>query len=177
MEILDEHSGRHNGDDLESTAIALRKGYGVVYDPPVVVRTSVPQSARALYKQRKRWELGSLETYGKEKSFYFSQVKNLKSRLGHVTLLDWYGWATVVLVPLYTFNWLFHPVLAAMWASVQLLLTLALGYVSRDEFRTRNELFLIPLFPIYQFFAMMPRLVALYEFARPADRSLAVGTP
>jgi len=90
LEVLREHSGRHNGDDMEATAIAMRKGYHVGYEPSVVVKTFVPQNLRDFYKQRRRWDLGALETYDKEHRFYLQQVKHLKNRLGQITVVDWY---------------------------------------------------------------------------------------
>ena len=74
-----EHSGRHNGDDFESTVIALRSGYTTKYTDEVIVETIVPQTPKALFTQRRRWELGSLETYGKERKFLLNQGMNLRT--------------------------------------------------------------------------------------------------
>ena len=112
LKVLKEHSGRHNGDDLESTAIALRRGYDAEYAGDVVVTTIVPQTPAALFAQRRRWELGSLETYDKERSFFSGQVRNLTSRLGHITILDWYAWMTTIMLPVLIINWVINPIVA-----------------------------------------------------------------
>jgi cellulose synthase/poly-beta-1,6-N-acetylglucosamine synthase-like glycosyltransferase len=163
LDVLKEHSGRHNGDDLEATAIALRKGYKMGYESSLMVRTLVPQNALELFRQRKRWELGSLETYGRERKFYLSQVKNIRNRLGHVTLLDWYSWCTAVLSPLFLANWFFHLPVALAYALFELGLTVGAGYLARNEISNRKELVLIPLIPIYRFLGSIPRMAALCE--------------
>jgi cellulose synthase/poly-beta-1,6-N-acetylglucosamine synthase-like glycosyltransferase len=165
-EVLREHSGRHNGDDLESTAIAIRKGYDIEYEPSVVVQTMVPQNPRDFYRQRKRWELGALETYEKERGFYLGQIKSLRSRLGHVTLLDWWAWFTTLMVPFFLANGLKNPASFAIYGSIELCITIAVSYLSRNELRSKKELMLIPVFPIYRFLATLPRLAALQEFLR-----------
>jgi cellulose synthase/poly-beta-1,6-N-acetylglucosamine synthase-like glycosyltransferase len=157
QQIMKEHSGRHNGDDLESTAIALRTGYRAV-------TTIVPQTAKAFIAQRTRWDLGGLETYDKERKFFTEQTKNLRSRLGHLVLVDWYAWATDILYPFFIINWILHPGMASLWMFLELSLASLMGLISRNELRTKKELLLVPLFPIYRTVAVIPRLNALYRF-------------
>ena len=168
LEILKEHSGRHNGDDLEITAIASRMGYATQYEPSIVVKTAVPRNATELFRQRRRWELGSLETYYKERGFYWSQVKNHRSRIGHMTLFDWYTWLTVILFPVFLANWFIHPTVMTMigYACFEYFFVTGAGYISRNELQDRRELALIPIFPIYLFLASLPRFVAVYNFMR-----------
>ncbi|MDA4118046.1 MAG: glycosyltransferase family 2 protein [Thaumarchaeota archaeon] len=163
-EVLDEHSGRHNGDDLESTAIAMRKGYRIDYEPSIQVQTMVPQNARDFFKQRKRWALGSLETYDKERRFYRGQIRNIRSRLGHLTLFDFYGWFAALFSPLFIANAFLNHFMFGVSLSLGLAMTSAMCYVSRNEIKDKKELALIPFFPIYIFLATMPLVAALYEF-------------
>jgi len=168
LEILNEHSGRHNGDDLEITAIALRKGYSTQYDPAIVVKTIVPRNTSELFRQRKRWELGSLETYYKERRFYYSQIRNLRSRMGHVIMVDWYTWISAMLFPVFVANWIFHPMVMSMigYGCFEFSLVTVVSYISRNELQDRRELALIPFFPLYLFLATLPRFVAMYNFAK-----------
>jgi cellulose synthase/poly-beta-1,6-N-acetylglucosamine synthase-like glycosyltransferase len=167
VEVLLEHSGRHNGDDMEATAIAMRKGYQVRYDPSVVVETLVPQGFLDLLKQRKRWGLGALETYDKERKFYASQVRNLKDRLGQVTIIDWYSWASCMLFPLLVLNGIRTPILIPIYACIELSTCAFLGYISRDEIRDKRNLLLTPLLPFYRIFvSFVPFTTATLEFAR-----------
>jgi cellulose synthase/poly-beta-1,6-N-acetylglucosamine synthase-like glycosyltransferase len=163
LEVLQEHSGRHNGDDLESTAIALRNGYSAINDSSIVVKTLVPQGVRALYKQRKRWELGSLETYSKERQFYVGQAKDRRNRLGHVTMLDWYFWFAAILTPVFIIDWIFNPEIGAAYLILQGAVSVVFTYISRKELKSERELMLLPLFAFYQFLAMVPRIAALFE--------------
>jgi cellulose synthase/poly-beta-1,6-N-acetylglucosamine synthase-like glycosyltransferase len=172
LKLLDEHSGRHNGDDLEATIMALRHGYATVYDSSIEVRTSVPQGIRQLFAQRRRWELGALETYDKERQFYRRQLKRIKSRLCHVTILDIYAWITLLLAPLYLLNLVFHPAAAAIYAAFQLVITIGSLVFARNELQDKKELLLAPVFPVYQFVALAPRLVALVDFLRSARRTV-----
>ncbi len=166
QDALREHSGRHNGDDFEATAIAMRKGYAMAYEKSVVVETFVPQNPRDFYRQRRRWELGALETYDKEKRFYFEQIRTLHSKLGHVTIFDWYTWLTALTLPLFIVNGLLNHSVFELYMLVQGALTASAGYLSRDEIRDRKELLLLPIFPFYTLFAVIPRLSAMYQFLR-----------
>ncbi len=175
LSIMREHSGRHNGDDLESTAIALRDGYSAIYAKDVLVTTMVPQTPRALYAQRKRWELGSLETYDKERAFYTGQAKNLKSRLGHITLLDWYAWLTTIVLPIALLNWILNPPIAFAYLCFEFSLASLFSYVSRNELRSKRELVLVPLFPFYRILSTIPRMAAVYQFithSKPRPRPI-----
>jgi cellulose synthase/poly-beta-1,6-N-acetylglucosamine synthase-like glycosyltransferase len=113
MEILNEHSGRHNGDDMETTAIGMRKGYNFTYAPEVLICTVTPHSIIGLWKQRRRWELGALETFAKEKRFYLRTVLNIKNRLGHATFLEWFNWATL---PLFFVSVIYPVIRGSMFA-------------------------------------------------------------
>lgn len=164
LKVLKEHSGRHNGDDLESTAIALRRGYDAEYAGDVVVTTIVPQTPAALFAQRRRWELGSLETYDKERSFFSGQVRNLTSRLGHITILDWYAWMTTIMLPVLIINWVINPIVASAYVLFELSLVSVLSYVARDELKNKRELILVPFFPFYRVLSTIPRIAAAFGY-------------
>lgn len=166
LEALEEHSGRHNGDDLEATVIALRKGYSTQYERSIVVRTIVPKNTSELFKQRRRWELGVLETYEKERKFFVGQVKNLHSRLGHVALLDLYTWTTLFLLPFFIITYFLHPIMTVSYLVLEFVLIGMAGYVSRSELQNKKELVLLPLFPVYLFLVTVPRFPAMYQFLK-----------
>jgi poly-beta-1,6-N-acetyl-D-glucosamine synthase len=166
LDVMREHSGRHNGDDFESTVIALRSGYTTEYTDEVIVTTIVPQTPKALFTQRRRWELGSLETYGKERKFLLNEGKNLRSRLGHIVLLDLYNWICAILFPVFLINWVLDPILASAYLGLQLTLVSIMCYLARNELKTRKELVFVPFFPIYWMLILIPRIAAAYHFAR-----------
>ena len=166
LEILEEHSGRHNGDDMEATAIAMRKGYHVGYESSVLVKTFVPQNFRDFYNQRRRWDLGALETYEKEHGFYTKQIKDYHNRLGQITILDWYSWITTFLLPYWLFTGVQHLELLGCYELVEVLFAGILGYVSRKEFQSKVELLIAPLLPFYRIVQVIPRLAAVCRFLR-----------
>lgn len=91
--LLEQHSGRHNGDDKELTALAMKNGGQLRYWDSSEVETTVPSTLKALFKQRSRWDMGQLETYVKEFPFYVKQIATaLKGRrFGFMTGLEIYG--------------------------------------------------------------------------------------
>jgi cellulose synthase/poly-beta-1,6-N-acetylglucosamine synthase-like glycosyltransferase len=177
LEVLGEHSGRHNGDDFESTVIALRSGYATEHSDEVTVTTAVPQTPRALFTQRRRWELGSLETYGKEHRFLFGQVKNPRSRLGHVVLLDMYTWASAILFPLFLVYSVLDLRVASIYACFELALVSLMCYLARKEMKTKRELVFAPFFPVYWLMILIPRTAAVIKFATGGLRSRGSAGP
>jgi cellulose synthase/poly-beta-1,6-N-acetylglucosamine synthase-like glycosyltransferase len=108
---LQSHSGRHNGDDMELTAIIMDQGNSVTYTDDVTFETETPKTYSQLLSQRKRWELGALETFAKENRFYLREMKDWlvgtikhprknfgKHRLALTTLYEWSVWASVPFV-------------------------------------------------------------------------------
>lgn len=87
ISIYEQHSGLRSGEDREATLIGLKLGYKTVYEDNILALTRPPLSLRALIKQRVRWNLGYLETFNKERKYYFEQIKQF-SRLGIMTLMD-----------------------------------------------------------------------------------------
>lgn len=95
LEVLQLHSLKHAGDDMETTALVQRLGYKVGYYSGLEARTDVPTTFWGLIKQRIRWTTGAMETYIKERRFYVKQ----KGRYGFqifyetvkiITYLGWY---------------------------------------------------------------------------------------
>jgi len=101
LDVLQYHSLRHDGDDMETTVLLQRAGHKVGYYSPYVIKefglnpsefpeividTRVPHSFKSLVKQRIRWTTGSIETYFKEGGFHLEQMKfwnpEKRSRLG-----------------------------------------------------------------------------------------------
>ncbi|WP_179415949.1 glycosyltransferase [Mucilaginibacter sp. E4BP6] len=87
LSIYQEHSGLHSGEDREATQIGHRLGYKALYASHIRTLTRPPLSLKALIKQRVRWNLGYLETFDKEKKYYFQQISKF-SRVGIRALFD-----------------------------------------------------------------------------------------
>jgi cellulose synthase/poly-beta-1,6-N-acetylglucosamine synthase-like glycosyltransferase len=151
---------------MEATAIAMRKGYHVGYEPSVVVKTFVPQNFRDFYNQRKRWDLGALETYEKEHHFYTQQMKDYRNRLGQITILDWYSWITTFLLPYWLFSGVQHLELLGCYELIEVAFAAILGYIARKEFQSRIELLIAPLLPFYRILQVIPRVAAVCRFLR-----------
>lgn len=94
-QIFPKHSGRHNGDDMELTALAMKAGFRIKYAPNVVIKTQTPKDYFTLRRQRIRWEKGALETFAKEWKFYAKQVAKVPrlSRFGIATAWELANWA------------------------------------------------------------------------------------
>ena len=104
LEVLESHSLRHAGDDMETTAIIQKLGYKVGYfSSDIEARTLVPRSFQKLAKQRIRWTIGAMETYIKERNFYFSMIFH-GNRYGYqilyetLKLLTYAGWYYALVV-------------------------------------------------------------------------------
>jgi cellulose synthase/poly-beta-1,6-N-acetylglucosamine synthase-like glycosyltransferase len=87
VKLFKDHSGLRNGEDRETTILGIKKGYRTHYLPKVQALTRPPLTYRALLRQRVRWNLGYLETFGKERHWYLRQISSL-TRTGILTLFD-----------------------------------------------------------------------------------------
>ena len=98
LQALQSHSLRHAGDDMETTALIQKLGYKVgYYNTDLQARTRVPHSLIGLVKQRIRWTVGAIETYIKERNFYFHRLLNLNRHSWQILyetlkLLTYVGW-------------------------------------------------------------------------------------
>jgi cellulose synthase/poly-beta-1,6-N-acetylglucosamine synthase-like glycosyltransferase len=86
-EIYSIHSGLRSGEDREATLLGLKLGYSTFYSNDVLSLTRPPLSAKALIRQRIRWNLGYLETFTKEKRYYIHLIKK-STRIGIRTVVD-----------------------------------------------------------------------------------------
>jgi cellulose synthase/poly-beta-1,6-N-acetylglucosamine synthase-like glycosyltransferase len=77
--IYSEHSGLRSGEDREATLLGIKLGYKAVYVTDILTLTRPPLSFQVLVKQRVRWNLGYLETFFKERDFYFEQIKTFSN--------------------------------------------------------------------------------------------------
>lgn len=87
VDIYEGHSGLRSGEDREATLIGLKLGYKTIYLEDIVTLTRPPLSYKSLLKQRVRWNLGYIETFVKERKFYYGQIGKL-SIIGIRTLVD-----------------------------------------------------------------------------------------
>lgn len=87
VQLFKDHSGLRNGEDRETTILGIKQGYRTHYLPKVQALTRPPLTYRALLRQRARWNLGYLETFGKERHWYWRQISSL-TRTGILTLFD-----------------------------------------------------------------------------------------
>jgi cellulose synthase/poly-beta-1,6-N-acetylglucosamine synthase-like glycosyltransferase len=85
--LFNEHSGCRNGEDRETTILGIKNGYRTFYMHDVLALTRPPLTFNKLLKQRIRWNLGYLETFAKERKYYFNQIFKL-TRVGIITLSD-----------------------------------------------------------------------------------------
>jgi cellulose synthase/poly-beta-1,6-N-acetylglucosamine synthase-like glycosyltransferase len=98
LKVYSCHSGLRNGEDREATIIGLKKGYKTIYAKDVLALTRPPLTSKALLIQRKRWYLGYLQTFLKEKAFYARTMEKF-SRIGMRTLQDAIGICIMLLLP------------------------------------------------------------------------------
>jgi cellulose synthase/poly-beta-1,6-N-acetylglucosamine synthase-like glycosyltransferase len=85
--IYHQHSGLRSGEDREATLIGLKMGYKTFYKNDILALTRPPLTFKALIKQRIRWNLGYLETFAKEKDYYFKEMARM-TRVGVITISD-----------------------------------------------------------------------------------------
>ena len=98
LDIYSKHSGLRNGEDREATLIGLHLGYNTCYLEEVLSLTRPPKSFKALIKQRVRWNLGYMETFHKERFYYYCQVIKL-SGIGLRTVFDFLRVLFILLIP------------------------------------------------------------------------------
>jgi cellulose synthase/poly-beta-1,6-N-acetylglucosamine synthase-like glycosyltransferase len=155
LQVYYRHSGLRNGEDRETTLIGLGMGYKSVYKVDVGALTRPPISFRALIVQRRRWYLGYIETFAKERKYYMSQISRF-NRLGLRTLQDVIGVILLLLIPLelivlFLFNYqvLLYAIGGSYLLSVTYYLSLLLiAPVEVGEIK-RSKLIFVLLYPIF----------------------------
>ncbi len=155
--ILEQHSGLRSGEDRESTLIGLKMGYKVKYINNVMILTRPPLTLKALIKQRVRWNLGYIETFAKEKEYYFEQAKAL-TRLGQRSMYDFSIVVFLMLFPAVASYSLFFgaKLLAGVFAATYLvylawcIALIILVPTESNEFKKRRNLSVL-LYPVFKF--------------------------
>ncbi|MFB6075923.1 MAG: glycosyltransferase family 2 protein [Candidatus Aenigmatarchaeota archaeon] len=155
LDVLKKHSLRHDGDDMETTALMQKFGYNVGYYtkrmmkdfhleeedyPLITVNTITPKGPLSLFNQRCRWTAGAIDTYLKEGKFYLGELKQKPRRLGFQAL---YETGKMVTYPLWYWAVFEHPeyVLPISWLMTGAMNT-ALTWFNpeyHDEFETLPE--------------------------------------
>ena len=59
-------------EDADLTIKVLRKGYKIIYDHEAISVTEAPETLKALYKQRVRWQYGNLQLIYKNRDMIFN---------------------------------------------------------------------------------------------------------
>ncbi|HWK03125.1 MAG TPA: glycosyltransferase family 2 protein [Puia sp.] len=98
LDIYSAHSGLRSGEDREATIIGLKLGYKVLYLENVLALTKPPSSFKSLVRQRIRWNLGYIETFYKELSYYLQEIRRM-SVVGRITLIDLLVVILMILLP------------------------------------------------------------------------------
>jgi cellulose synthase/poly-beta-1,6-N-acetylglucosamine synthase-like glycosyltransferase len=176
--IYRQHSGLRSGEDREATVIGLKLGYKTFYMDKILALTRPPLSFKALLKQRVRWNLGYIETFHKEKNYYFRQMV-LFNRIGIMTLVD-------VIVILFTLALPMISLAIGLMNIAYLIVFVALLYVSyvawcfkllsvspneSIEFRQKrvNSVLNFPVYKIFvDYFSWMGAIIA---FVKKDNRS------
>lgn len=154
-DALNRHSGLRNGEDRETTLIGLGMGYKSLYKEDVGALTRPPLSFLALISQRRRWYLGYIETFAKERKYYMSQMYRL-NRMGLRTLQDVIGVMLLLLLPfelivLFLINYqvLLYAIAGAYLLSVTYYLSLLLiAPVEIGEIKRSKRVFVL-LYPLF----------------------------
>lgn len=88
-EALQHHSGKHAGDDMETTAITqLRLDEDVDYFSDVEFETEVPKEYSELKDQRTRWSRGAIQAFSNHPKEYIKEATPPVSRYGQTVTLE-----------------------------------------------------------------------------------------
>ncbi len=155
LDVYYWHSGFRNGEDRETTVLGLKMGLKTSYAKEVLALTRPPLRFKTLLAQRKRWYLGYIETFFKEKAFYIGML--LKGRrMGIRTLQDALGVVLLLLLPLELLLLFFTSVrLGWLVASGTYLLSVvyyAALFLSNKDERTeikQKNAWLIGVYPLF----------------------------
>lgn len=182
LEIYKNHSYLRNGEDREATLLGLKFGYKTLYLNQILALTRPPLTFKALVKQRVRWNLGYIETFAKERYYYFTQIIAFK-RVGLRALLDISIVLATVLLPIILFILMMFNINLLIWATTLIYLagivwSVLLLNVSPIEFtELRGRLIrLILLYPVFKIsldiIAWSKALVAFFLHRREASRNV-----
>ena len=177
VSIFASHSGLRSGEDRESTIIGQKLGFKAIYAQNIASLTRPPLSFKALLKQRRRWNLGYLETINKERGYYYHQITKM-NLIGIRTLID----ALLVILSLLfpfailivsTYDWQVVTALVAICYSIAVGWCLTLINLSTKEsieFKDKR-LFSILYYPLYKFLVDLTAWsTAIFDFIRKKTR-------
>lgn len=102
LSIYNHHSGLRSGEDREATTLGHKLGFKATYFEQIRSLTRPPETFAALVRQRRRWNLGYIETVYKEHRFYYDQLKQLRV-IGIRTVLDLTLGVAAVVLPMIVF--------------------------------------------------------------------------
>jgi cellulose synthase/poly-beta-1,6-N-acetylglucosamine synthase-like glycosyltransferase len=155
LKVYSLHSGLRNGEDREATMLGLKLGFKTIYLNKVFALTRPPLTVKALIAQRKRWYLGYIETFYKERAFYFQMMAKGK-RIGVRTLQDALGVSILLLLPgliallvLVDWKWTLYLLAAAFFFSISYYYSLILAYPEERREMRRKELRMAAVYPVF----------------------------
>lgn len=73
FEEIGKFDEKNMTEDIEITWNMVSRGYNIRMSSPAVVRTEVPSTLKAWFKQRVRWNVGGLQTIGKYKNAFIKK--------------------------------------------------------------------------------------------------------
>lgn len=157
-EALEHHSGKHAGDDMETTGITqLLVDEDVDYFSDVEFDTEVPKDYLTLKDQRKRWSKGSIQAFSEHPKEYLKEAASL-SRYGQTVA---YEAGITAAAPVFLGKAAFEASQGdlaqasnslALWYGVDAAFTTGLGAYSlkKDELEDKKILGLSPIMPLYR---------------------------
>lgn len=163
-EALEKHSGKHAGDDMETTVITqLLLDENVDYFSDVKFETEVPKEFIELKNQRTRWSRGSIQAFSEHPKEYIKEATSF-SRYGQtVTYEAGITAAAPVILGKAAFDASQGDLgqaanTAAFWYGLDTAFTAGLGSYSlkKDEFEDNKTLALAPLMPAYRAATFFP---------------------
>lgn len=179
QDIYRDHSGLRSGEDREATLIGLKLGYKSAYVRDVLTLTTPPQTFHSLVRQRIRWNLGYLETFYKERAYYFREMVNF-SKLGIRAGIDFFSIVFMILFPIFILVLLsgfyeeFFFALFLIYFTV-VIWCLVLQCYAKDEFVElgENRISSVILFPIFKIsIESMAWIVAICHFIKKQTQQI-----
>lgn len=173
LNTLENHSGKHAGDDIETAAISqLSSDSDIGYFKELKFYSHAPGEYSDLLSQRTRWNRGALQAYSQEKKNFLDEITSF-SRYGMISLYE-LGLSLVtpllflVLIGSAFFGGLGR--LAGFLSSVYLFdlaLNLAGGSYAllKQDIGDPRSILLLPLMPVYRLSIFYPaKLLSLQDF-------------
>jgi len=168
QEALQHHSGKHAGDDMETTAITqLLLDEDVDYFSDVEFETEVPKEYSELKHQRTRWSRGSIQAFSNHPKEYLKEAATM-SRYGQTIAYEAsFTAAAPALIGKAALE-LSQGDMAqaaesfALWYGVDAGFTTGLGAYSlkKDELEDKKNLGLSPVMPLYRAGTFFPAKIA-----------------